>query len=149
MHDRISVNSLCFPGTSFRDVGSYWRELGARRVSLLNPLLVKETVSAAQDALKTGDYQVETITHAFLYGRHLEPHEASWREEREELARLIETAKTLGARSIYMAAGGHGSLTWEQAAECFSAAIAPCADRAGDRQGRASRGGSQSGGKCR
>jgi sugar phosphate isomerase/epimerase len=130
MHERISVNSLCFPGATFRDVGRYWRELGARRVSLLNPALVNEAVSAAQEALETGDYAVETIAHAFLYGRHLEPREESWREAREELGRLIEAAGTLGARSIYVAAGGHGSLTWEQAAECFSAAIAPCVAQA-------------------
>jgi len=126
MHERISVNSLCFPGAAYRDLAGYWRELAARRVSLVSPPLLAEGPAPAQDALATGDYRLESITHLFLSGRHLSPDEASWRDDRANLARLIQAAAKLGARSIYMLTGGHGSLSWEEAAESFSAAIAPC-----------------------
>ena len=36
----------------------------------------------------------------------------------------------LGARSIYLLTGGHGTLTWEEAAEVFRAAVAPCVAKA-------------------
>jgi sugar phosphate isomerase/epimerase len=130
MHERISVNSLCFPGAPLRDVARYWRELGARRMSLISPQVLTEDLSAVRDALKTGGYQLETIAHIFLSGRPLAPHEQSWRDARATLARLIEAAAQLGARSIYMVTGGHGTLTWEQAAEAFAAAIAPCVAQA-------------------
>jgi sugar phosphate isomerase/epimerase len=130
MHERISVNALCFPGASFRDLAGYWRELGARRVSLVSNALLEEGLPAAQAALRTGPYEVETITHGFMSGRHLEPYEASWREARDTLTRVIQAAKTLGARSIYMVTGGHGTLTWEEAAEAFRAAIEPCVAQA-------------------
>jgi sugar phosphate isomerase/epimerase len=130
MHERISVNSMCFPGAGFGEVGGYWQKLGARRVSFISPPLLAEGVGPARDALGRGRYQVETIAHPFMPGRQLEPREESWRDARADLTRLIEAAAELGGRSIYMLTGGHGSLTWEQAAECFSQAIAPCVARA-------------------
>jgi len=127
VHDRISVNALCFLGTPFRELAEYWRELGARRIGLVTNLLFDEGLDAAQAALGTGDYEVEVFSHQFLAG-HLAPNEASWREPRERLSRAIEFARKLDARSIYMVTGGHGDpvLPWEEAAECFRSAIAPC-----------------------
>src|SRR5208337_1185914 len=130
MHDRISVNSICFPGAGFRDLAGYWRELGARRVSLVSYLLLEEGLAAAQEALRTGDCTVETIAHPFLSGKHLDAGDESWREARDTLSRLIEDAQALGARSIYMLTGGHGTLTWEAAADAFRAAVAPCVAQA-------------------
>jgi sugar phosphate isomerase/epimerase len=126
MHERLSVHAVCFPGAGFRELAGYWRELGAHRVSLASHLLLEEGLPAAQEALRESHCTVESITHPFLGGRHLEQREESWRDARDTLTRLIQTAKSLGARSIYMLTGGHGSLTWEEAAEVFSMAIAPC-----------------------
>jgi sugar phosphate isomerase/epimerase len=112
-------------GTPFGELTRYWRELAPRRVSLMSRLLLDEGCEAAQAALATGDYKVETISHQFHIG-HLEPREESWSDARSRLSRVIKDAKTLGATSIYMVTGGHGTLTWEEAAKCFSAAIAPC-----------------------
>jgi sugar phosphate isomerase/epimerase len=127
MHARLSVHAVCFPGARFRELTGYWRELGAHRVSLVSYLLLEEGLLAAQEALRTSNCTVESITHTFLPpGHHLEQREESWRDARDTLARLIQAAKSLGARSIYMLTGGHGSLTWEEAAEVFCTAIAPC-----------------------
>jgi sugar phosphate isomerase/epimerase len=43
---------------------------------------------------------------------------------------LIDFAQAAGARSIYMVTGGRGKGTWEEAAEIFCAAVAPCAEEA-------------------
>jgi sugar phosphate isomerase/epimerase len=126
MHDRLSVHAVCFPGAGFRELSSYWSELGARRVSLVSNLLLQEGLGAAQEALRASQCTVESITHPFLPGRHLEPREESWSQARKALSDVIQAAGSLGARSIYMLSGGHGSLTWEEAAEAFRAAIAPC-----------------------
>jgi sugar phosphate isomerase/epimerase len=129
MHERISVNSVCFLGATLGETGGYWRELGAQRVSFVSQSLLREGVEPARAALATGHYQVETIAHPFLSGRPLEARE-EWHDARARLMRLIEASVELGGRSIYMLTGGHGSLTWERAAEAFSEAIAPCVARA-------------------
>jgi sugar phosphate isomerase/epimerase len=126
MHERLSVHSVCFAGATLSELAGYWHELGAQRVSLVSNNLLDEGLEAAQEALRTSDCRVESITHAFLPGRHLELREESWRDARDTLSRLIQDAKSLGARSIYMLTGGHGSLAWEDAAQAFRAAIAPC-----------------------
>jgi sugar phosphate isomerase/epimerase len=131
MHHRISVNALCFMGTPFRELATYWKQLGAHRVSFISSLLFDEGLEAAQTALGTGDYRLETISHQFLAGA-LEPREEQWREPRERLSLAIGYAKTLGAQSIYMVTGGRGEGTWEQAAQWFARAIAPCVTEAKD-----------------
>lgn len=130
MHDRISIDTLCFPGAPFTDVARYWRELGARRVSMISPLVLSEDLATLGNEIKARDYILETIAHPFMPGRNLDTREETWTEPRETLSQLIKSAAQLGARSIYLLTGGHGSLTWEQAAECFCTAIAPCVTRA-------------------
>jgi sugar phosphate isomerase/epimerase len=126
MHERLSVHAVCFPGATLSELAGFCRELGARRVSLVSDALLQEGLPAAQEALRASNCSVESITHPFLSGRHLELREESWRDARDTLTRLIQDAKTLGARSIYMLTGGHGSLAWEEAAQAFRAALAPC-----------------------
>ena len=126
MHERISVNSLCFPGAKLGDLAGYWRSLGARRVSFITPLLLGENVGAAREALTSGSYQLETIAHGPLVAGPLTPDEASWREGQEAVNRMIRAAAELGGRSVYVLTGGHGTNTWEEAAKLFSTAVAPC-----------------------
>src|SRR5262249_40294752 len=52
-------------------------------------------------------------------------------DARRRLSAAIAAATRLGASTICMVTGGHGSLTWEEAAQCFSDAIAPCVAEAG------------------
>jgi sugar phosphate isomerase/epimerase len=99
-------------------------------VSLVSVLLLEEGRGAAQEALRAADCRLETIAHPFLHGKHLEATEESWREARDTFDRLLEDACALGARSIYLLTGGHGTLTWEDAAQAFRAALAPCVAKA-------------------
>jgi len=130
VHSRLSVNSICFGSATLSSVAEHWRALGARRVSLVSHQVLDSDIATLQNVLRAGEHSCETICHPFLPFQPLELHERSWREPRARLARLIEVASRLGARSIYVLTGGHGSLTWEQAAEAFSAAIAPCVTQA-------------------
>lgn len=132
MHERLSVNSICFLGAKFPDIAKHWQTVGARRVSMVSHEVLKEDFASLRDTLQRGGYKFETIAHPFLPFKPLEPGSVALREGRETLTKLIDVASRLGARSIYMLTGGHGTLTWEQAAETFSETIAPCVQQAKD-----------------
>lgn len=122
---------MCFAGSGVTDFLRYCRDLGARRVGLIGPHLLDEGgLAAAREGLAGGDCAVESIVHVFQAGRPLSTDTGDWREAREDLSRLIDIAAGMGARSIYMLTGGRGALGWEEAADCFSAAIAPCVGEA-------------------
>jgi sugar phosphate isomerase/epimerase len=125
VHERISVNTLCFMGTPFSELVGYWRELQPHRVGIMTSLLFDQGPDAAQAALATGDYRVDVLSHQFMAG-HLTDDEASWTEPRQRLSQAIAMGREMGARCLYMAQGGHGEGTWEDAAARFTAAIAPC-----------------------
>jgi sugar phosphate isomerase/epimerase len=129
IHERVSVNALCFPGAGLPEMAGHWRALRPRRISFPSPLL-PEDVSLVRGIIEAGGYRLETMTHLFFWGRHLSSNQESWLDEQAKLSRVIEAAAALGARSIYMITGGHGTSTWEEAAESFSAALAPCVAQA-------------------
>lgn len=124
MHPRISVSSICFIGEPLNDVVRHWEDVGARRVSLLSPDVLAQDLPTLQAAL--AGRQLETVTHNFLTDLSAEPREDHWQAAQATLTSLIAHVAELGGRSIYMLTGGFGKLTWEEAAERFSAAIAPC-----------------------
>lgn len=131
MHERISVNELCFIGKTLPELAAIWRELGTRRISLLSPTLQRADLDALRTTIAAGPYRVETVPHVFMHAP-LSFDETSWQAPREQLNQLIDIAVQIGARSIYMLSGGHGELDWEDAAQAFAAAVAPCAARARD-----------------
>jgi len=128
MHDRISVNAVCFPDATLTEAAHCWRQLGARRVSLPEAMLAD--IGAVREVLAAGEHQLETAVHIFLSYRTLERDPALWEEERGKLRQTIDAMAELGGRSVYILTGGHGSLTWEQAAGNFAEAVAPCAEHA-------------------
>lgn len=128
MHERISVNSLCFPTTPIEQVASYWRSMNPHRVSIIAPQLTPDTADAVRTA--ANGYKLETVSGHIFMPPALSPDENSWAQARARLGTMIELATQVGAHSIYMLTGGHGSLTWEDAAEYFSTAIDPCVEQA-------------------
>jgi sugar phosphate isomerase/epimerase len=125
MHKRVSVNALCFGQASLPEQAQMWRELAPRRISFLSHQLDAEGEVLAREIVAEGNYRVATLSHAFHMGV-LPDDEAGWQAPRESLSEAIRIAASLGAESIYMVTGGRGRRSWEQAAELFSAAIAPC-----------------------
>ncbi len=114
MHERISVNSLCFAGAGLADIAVAWKALRPHRVSFTSEL-VREDPTAAAATVRSGGYRVETIWHQFVDAHH-DCDATVLDVARTDLSRLLDVAQLLGARSIYLTTGGHGSLTWEQAA---------------------------------
>lgn len=124
MHHRISVDDLCFPGASLDTNLQSFRALGARRVGIVAPKLAAAGEQGVT-ALARSEFVVATLVQPFMsrYGLADKSH---WAEGRGELFRTIELAHALKAESIYMLSGGRGHLSWEDAADAFCEAIAPC-----------------------
>lgn len=123
MHERLSVNALCFPGHPMEEMAQYWRDLSPGRVSITSALLPQHGEEAVRKAI--GSHKVETYSHAFQMGP-LSPDEATWAQPRQDLSNAIRFAQSIGARSIYMVTGGRPSrMRWEEAAEIFAAILAP------------------------
>ena len=113
MHDQLSVHSVTFLGMPLAEQQSLWREFGLTRLSLIDSQLAEPGLA---ELIEEDRYAVDTVYHLFESG--------------ERLSRVIEAAAAVGTRVVYMLTGGRGQLSWEQAAERFSAAIAPCVDEA-------------------
>jgi sugar phosphate isomerase/epimerase len=124
MHERVSVDSLCFMGSPLSDQERYWRELEPKRISFVSLQVFQEGEDAARAIVERGNYRVETISHPF-HMEALPQDEDDWQPLRDNLSRAIRFAKSVGAQSIYMVTGGRGRRRWEEAAEIFSAAVAP------------------------
>ncbi|MFT5481403.1 MAG: sugar phosphate isomerase/epimerase [Halieaceae bacterium] len=130
MHPNISVNNICFMDETLEQQLAHWPSLQVSRVSLVGPQVDAADINIVKSALAQGGYQLETVVHPFSSQTPLTSDTSTWIEPRKNLSAQIEMASELGARSIYMTTGGHGDLVWEQAAEVFSAAVAPCAAQA-------------------
>jgi sugar phosphate isomerase/epimerase len=131
MHPRICIDSISFPGATLKELCGHWRRLGARHVGLIDSQIGHDA-TAVRSLLDKDGLELETIVHPFFGGKSLVSDPAAWEAPRAALMQLIDQAAVLKARSIYMLTGGHGSLSWEEAADTFRQAIAPCAVRARD-----------------
>jgi sugar phosphate isomerase/epimerase len=129
MHDRISVNNLCFPTSTLATDVANWRKLGARQVGVVAGKLQAEGWEASIDLLKGSGFPVATMVHLFLMEGTLDQGDRV-AEAQRQLSKTIRVGRDIGARTIYMLTGGRGKLSWDEAARAFSAAVAPCAAEA-------------------
>ena len=129
MHPRISIAANCFPGASWPELATAWSALKPSRIGFLDMQIAADPQAAAE-VLREGGYALETVIYPFMLGHQLDCGPALLRAEQEKLRTAIDRAAALSARSIFMATGGRGGLSWEQAAEAFAAAIAHCRDHA-------------------
>jgi sugar phosphate isomerase/epimerase len=129
MHERISVNNLCFPSSTLAADIASWRSLGARQVGVTVAKLEAEGWNASVELLHGAGFPVATMTHLFLTKGALdEPPLVA--EAQRHLSRTVAAADAVGARTVYMLTGGRGRMGWDEAAAVFTAAIAPCREQA-------------------
>jgi sugar phosphate isomerase/epimerase len=127
MHERVSVNNLCFPGSPLATDIEHWRALGARRIGVQTAKMQAEGWDGSVDALGGSGFELETIVH--LNANRFDD-DAQVESFARELSRTLAAARVLGARSVYMTSGARGTLTWEETAERFCRAVAPHAEEA-------------------
>jgi sugar phosphate isomerase/epimerase len=122
LHPRISVNGVCFPKATLAEDLFAWRALGAHTVGEHVRKFEEAGWDAGVAALRESGLRVESLVHP-VEVRLDDPGE--WERFRAGFRRSIDAARTLGAASIYSTSGNRGSLSWEDAAEGFSAAMSP------------------------
>lgn len=110
---RVSVHSVTFLGATPDEMRCHWRELGVTRLSLIDSQLDEPGL---QDVITGEGYSVETVFHLFSTA--------------DALSRRIDDAARIGARSVYMLTGGRDGASWDEAADRFCAAVAPCVEYA-------------------
>jgi sugar phosphate isomerase/epimerase len=132
MHPRLSINQVSFREEALEDFVGHCQSLGAHHVALTSPQLLEEGGLARAKKLFGGDgLQLEAIQHRFATPpNNLDADDGT---ANTTLVRLIRLAEQLGATSIYMSAGGRGSLDWQSAADRFCQLIAPAVAEARER----------------
>jgi sugar phosphate isomerase/epimerase len=131
IHDRISINRASFMGAGLARSADYWREIGARRISLNGALLLSEERAAAAALVRDCGYEVVSVSH--LFEPAALPIDASgWAAPRERLSTLIDRCAEVGAPAICMLTGGRGALGWEDATALYAEMLAPCVAHAKD-----------------
>ena len=129
MHDRLSIDQLCFPDATIEEFVEHCRALDARHVVLTSPgLLTQGGLDAARVALADGP-RVEAVNHAFAVHPDLAADDGT---AVATLERLIPIAAELGASSVYLLTGGRGTLSWSDAADRFRELVADASARASD-----------------
>ena len=129
VHERISVDNICFPGVTLATDIERWRSLGARQIGIAVAKMKTEGWDQSVELLRRAAFRVATLVHPFMVPHQLDEAEHIETAQRD-LSRTLAAAQTLGARTVYMVTGGRGTLSWEEAAERFCAAIAPGAEEA-------------------
>lgn len=122
-HKRLSVHDVTFFGAPLAEVAQHWAALGVSRLSVLDSELLDPKFPKL---VQRNNYTVEAVCHIFGGGRLDTPET----EARDALLAVIDAAAAAGARVVYMLTGGRGALTWPQAADRFTAMIAPCVEHA-------------------
>ncbi|WP_156745439.1 sugar phosphate isomerase/epimerase [Mycobacterium sp. 1165178.9] len=122
-HKRLSVHDVTFFGASLAELEKHWAALGVSRLSVLDSELLDPQFPKL---LQRNTYTVEAVCHIFGGGRL----DTGARTARDALLPVIDAAAAVGARVVYMLTGGRGALAWPQAADRFSAIIAPCVEHA-------------------
>jgi sugar phosphate isomerase/epimerase len=124
VHERLSIDQLCFPGATIEEFVGHCRALGAHHVVLTSPgLLAPGGAETARAALADGP-RVEAVNHAFAVYPDLAADDG---RAAATLARLLPVAAELGASSVYLLTGGRGTLDWQAAVDRFGTLVADAA----------------------
>jgi sugar phosphate isomerase/epimerase len=121
MHPRISLHQVAFIRDDVASFVHYCREIGVQYATLVTlPLMAPGNLENAKRALDDTGVRVNSVNHPFATYPNLEKDVG---EASAKLLVAIEIAAAAGAKSIYMQTGGRGALSWEEAAERFTALL--------------------------
>jgi sugar phosphate isomerase/epimerase len=118
----VSVNTLCLEPASFEAHVAAVAQLGAAAVSPECDEIAACGAGKAAKLLAAAGLTPALLTHrAFGFATAAEAV-----RQRQRLMQSIDLAHDLGARAVCITSGPRGELTWQEAAQRFSAEIAPC-----------------------
>jgi sugar phosphate isomerase/epimerase len=107
-HPRLSLNGICSMSQTFDADLALWEQLGVDHVGVITPKVEAVGWDAARHALAERGLRVSNVS---CY--------------KQGLPGSVEFTAAVGADVLYMVVGSGGTLTWEEAAEQFSAEMAP------------------------
>jgi sugar phosphate isomerase/epimerase len=126
MHPEISINSLSFAPAPLDKLADKVARIGARAITPDIEQVLAFGATATALVFRDAGLETAALTHrAFAFAT---PDDVSVAHER--LARTIDVAAEIGARSIVMTTGGRGLFSWADATDRFAEAIAPCTAKA-------------------
>jgi sugar phosphate isomerase/epimerase len=131
-HPRLSVNSVSSYGQPLAGDIAMWRDLGVEHVALILPKIDEIGWDSAREMVRGAGLRVSTI-----FGPTYRPLDADralgwWDADQQRTVETIEFAASVGAASIYVCSGAASTLSWDEAADAFSALVAPTVARAGE-----------------
>jgi sugar phosphate isomerase/epimerase len=100
---------------------------GISRIGFLKDKLDEVGWTEGIQAVKQSDIEVAYLVHIRMFTLD-DP--GAWKEQSESLIRTLDAAAEIGAKRVYGTSGPAGSLSWEQAADAFAAAVQAPADHA-------------------
>jgi sugar phosphate isomerase/epimerase len=134
MHPRVSLHQFPFIGESTSAFIGHCRAAGIPGATLITSKVMEAGgLEETQRALAAGGTRCTSLNHLFAAFPNLDEDGG---EAAKQLLQAIDAAASLGADNVYMLTGGRGSLSWEDAADRFSALIAPCVAAARDKNVR-------------
>ena len=129
MHPRISVSAVCSRNWTFDEDLRFYADAGITNVGLswakLDPV-------GADDAASRVRAAGLRVTNVLAMAGHVLDDPSSWPRAGARVEGALRVAATTGAGCVVMTSGRPGSLSWEDAAAAWEAAVAPLAQRARD-----------------
>lgn len=118
---------MVFADASLADAIGFAREIGVQRIGVPNWTLEAAGWNRGLDLIRDCGMTVSTIIHPSMFQLD---NEVGWEQSRAMLMRSLEAASTVGAETVYTTTGPAGRLTWEEAADALTEAVAPVVEYA-------------------
>ena len=131
-HPRLSVNSVSSYRQPLAADISLWHDLGVDHVGLILPKIDDVGWDDAREMVTSAGLRVSTI-----FGPTYRPLDADrslgwWEADQQRTVDTIEFAASIGAASVYICSGAAPTLEWGEAADAFSAIVAPAVKRSSE-----------------
>ena len=107
MHDRISVNNLCFAGTHWPPTSNSGALCRPTKSASIDEVKA-EGWDQSVDLLRGSKFKIATIVHPFMLRNGLDRYDLI-EASRKELSRTLAAAKTLGLDGLHGARADAGA----------------------------------------
>ena len=127
IHPRISLNTMCLPGSALQQDCAFAVEHGFARITIDSGKLA--TIGSGDGGRLVRDAGLEVATVVQPHWFTLDD-PSSWPATRQAQLHFLDQAAELGAKSVYGITGPAGSLEWGEAAQAYAEAVEPSARHA-------------------
>ena len=122
MHPRISLSAISTFEWSLEQDLAFYADAGITNVGVSVAKLERAGWDAGTRRVADAGLRVTNLIGLGPF--HLDAPD-QWDEQRDRVGRALDTAETLGAECVVFTTGPAGRLTWEDAADALTAALAP------------------------